>query len=270
MSAARWHRLAKIILAVGLATTLGHACAQATADELASLRESSQAEMVSGCAVALGEQAIRKALSRAKAEHRDDMTEASIRETVYSSKMRPRIEQMCRCLMTEPLSNVQAATSAAEIQAVVAGMRDGDGASLLAHADELVARCVPKPAEAAPPESARRWELIGHFKDGDRYVDAAAIHAVGAGRVKGWLKAVFNAPKPLGDGEQVLSIRSLKVFDCDGDTEATLGLHAFSDLEQQHAVYDSQIPEGSATFEPSSGDAISQAMRAGVCDRRPH
>jgi hypothetical protein len=270
LSAAALRRMAKAFLAAGLGLVAAHAGAQSNAGDLPALKVSTQAEMVNGCVVALSEPAIRKALERAKAERRDDMTEASIREGIYSSAVRQVTEGICRCLIAEPLGKVQDATSSDQVRAAVDDLRGPGMASLLAHANDLVGHCLAKPlAEAVPPESARRWELLGHFSDGARYVDAASLQVVSETRVKAWIKAVFSAPKSMGDGRQVLAIRSLKIFDCDDDTEADLSLHAYSDPDQQHAVYDWHTLESAAKFEPTFDNDISEATHEGVCERRP-
>lgn len=258
--------LARLLLAAGLAMQAGLASAQAAPDDLESLRQTTQSKIIAGCVAAFSEDEIRTTLERARASGRADLTEPVVRERVYS-KAGP---YPCHCVMAASPVELHGARSSQEIQAILDNVESVELPTIAARKDEPMASCVPLAKRAGPPpaESGVRWEKLGHWDDGDRYIDAGSIQELGAGKVKAWFKAVLTEPRPFDDGKLVLSIKLLKVYDCDQGTDGSLGVHAHADRDGQQAVYDSSRSENSIAYHPTASDEISQALRSGACTRR--
>jgi len=101
-------------------------------------------DIVRGCATGIETSAIRKLRDRARAQGRDDFTEADARRALLSGPWKqvgqPRVNALCRCWFQAPLAKLQDARTTREAQDVAAHLTP-DMQGELAASPERIKAC---------------------------------------------------------------------------------------------------------------------------------
>ena len=263
-----------LLAAVWLSNLLmasGRVCSQEPEVNVESMRTMVRATMINSCAAAFIDRGLDEALKKAKESGHTEITEDDLRRTVHSARFGAMMDGVCKCVLAQQLSRVDRATSAAELTAAavqidwtaIAKDAFADGGQLC-----IAAAGAPTPTPSRQRPSAPDWQKVGSWTDGDSYVDGNSVRWLKPNMAQAWVRAVFTAPKLAPNGKPFQSMEVLQNFDCETGTSQSLSYAGFSDREGANAVYEGDLDEAEATFDPSEPGTRPYALRAWVCTHR--